>query len=349
MSLPRNNLAEQMALLQKKNLKSMLKRKRQSDPILSQSKRPSLGLNASSSSLPSSLSPASSSSFKLSSSNKPRTQTTLSGDKFKLSSKPGPKVPTKSAVINLSDDEKQPRSAIFDDDDDSDFEPVKPSQAKVKKPTPPKPTKRSIFDSLSPVKKSNTSSLIFGIDEEEPPPPPPPPPRPRPSSPPPPPPPPKPDSSKDNFNICADDLFGEDESFSKKSIPLDIKKESSTDMTSRKESLFDTDKDYDLFGESISKTPVKSEKSFAETIKEFGLLEKNETTPQKPAPNPIQPSDTSKPLPLSRNSSINQQSSSSLKLRSPDRSVMVKVQPSKGVKKNIESSELFDIKESSKG
>ena len=349
MSLPKNNLAEQMALLQKKNLKSMLKRKRQSDPITSQSKRPSFGLSTSS--LPNTPPPSSSSSFL--GSNRGLGRSSLSSERLKVSPKPGDvTISPKSGVINLSDDEKRAIAIPVEDDDDDDFEPLRPSQAKIKKPTPPKPTNRSIFDEVA----SRSSNLIFGGEDDIPPPPPPPPPRKCDNTrtqfdiraedlfdddDPPPPPPPKPKNTRTVFNICADELFGDDESFSEQKVTVDPIKENVKKSQTSKGSLFDTTSEYDLYDAPTSGSPVKSERSLAETIAEFGLLEKKNMSTQKPATHQSNLVKQQTTL-TSRLSSLTRQPSS--KLLSPEKSsgVMVKVQPTKGVKKNVVEIELGD-------
>jgi hypothetical protein len=102
--------------------------------------------------------------------------------------------------------------------------------------------------------------------------------------------------------------------------------------------LFDTNNEYDLCDEPTSDSTKKSEKSFAETVAEFGLLEKNENLPTKGAVPQSHNVGRAKTPPISGKSSLNRNSKSCSTLRSPERSIMVKVQPSKGVKKNMDIS-----------
>ena len=174
---------------------------------------------------------------------------------------------------------------------------------------------------------------MFGVESEDDEPPPPPPP-----------PPPKPDNSSDQFNIRADDLFDDDESLSEKKVAVDLTNENSKKLTSQRGNLFDTTTEYDIH--PTSKTPVRSEKSFAETIAEFGLLEKNNTSTQKAAV--PQSNNSKKPQTLL----ISQLASSKVpRLLSPDKSVgvMVKVQPTKGVKKNVDNNEPVENRYSTNG
>ena len=365
MSTPKNNLAEQMATLTKRNesLKNLLKRKRKSEPVASQSKRPTSSFSDDkSTSLPNTplvksstasssiMSPvASNLSTNLTPISSPHKTMPIDVDKItpvristdsmktishrvqtKLSpflNKNSNRKPPDSKIINLDSDPEDFQT--FGNNDDHDFE-MPSLQAK----TPSKKLERNKSISASP-KDMFSNDNENGSEKNS--------------------------SNSDNlpWNSAAttkpnkqNSPYITDEELSFIALASEkpmfdannhANKPSKSDViipkgellppSSSEDVKFDTTSDYDL--------TTKSDKSFTQTVVEFNLLGSHLTSTQAPPQTTTisrTPVVTVKREPNTKPRSLNS------KINSPDKGsgVLVKVQPSKSVKHNAEANAAVD-------